>query len=195
MSWNRLSSLRDANKHQGISFVRLAVATCGLLTAAPAQAADEDGGCVGKPSNMRAYVTVENVRSGSGEMTITLYPDVAGRFLRRKGSLYVRRVPAQTPRTRICFLIPAAGIYAIGIYHDENGNGRIDRTGIGLPSEGYGFSNNASTMFGLPSFSAVRIRLNAGSETRITLRYLRGDEWKRARNRPGVQPPAGYPMP
>lgn len=32
------------------------------------------------------------------------------------------------------------GTYAVAAYQDENGNGRLDRTGLGLPLEPYGFS-------------------------------------------------------
>lgn len=35
------------------------------------------------------------------------------------------------------------GRYALRLFHDSNGNGELDRNIIGIPSEGYGFSNNA----------------------------------------------------
>lgn len=146
-----------------------------LLGPAAASAQDADA-CVGRPSDTRIYIDVENVRSNAGKMSVTLYPDVPGRFLKRKGSLYVRFVPAKAPVTRICLLIPEPGIYGLTVYHDANGNEKIDRTGIGLPAEGFGFSNNASTFLGIPSFRSVRIRLTPNMETRIRLRYLRGDE-------------------
>ena len=171
--------------HRAISRVARFGVLAALLTGAALSAgsavAQEQDGCVGKPSDTRAYVTINNVRSTDGVVTITLYPDVSDRFLKRKGSLYVRRVPAVSPTTRICFLIPEPGIYGLVVYHDENANNKIDRPGL-LPTEGFGFSNNAPTFFGLPSFSDVRIKLAADAETEITLRYLTEDELKRAPN-------------
>ncbi|WJI15776.1 DUF2141 domain-containing protein [Pseudoxanthomonas winnipegensis] len=39
-----------------------------------------------------------------------------------------------------------AGRYAVQVMHDENGNGRLDTNIIGMPTEGYGFSNNPRVM-------------------------------------------------
>ena len=41
------------------------------------------------------------------------------------------------------------GIYAIGVLHDENSNGRMDRGLFGRPQEGFGISLSPSRGFGL----------------------------------------------
>ena len=38
------------------------------------------------------------------------------------------------------------GKYAIRLMHDENDNGKLDTNMIGMPTEGYGFSNNPRVM-------------------------------------------------
>jgi uncharacterized protein (DUF2141 family) len=38
------------------------------------------------------------------------------------------------------------GSYAVMITHDENGNGKLDTNVMGMPLEGYGFSNNPQVM-------------------------------------------------
>jgi uncharacterized protein (DUF2141 family) len=38
------------------------------------------------------------------------------------------------------------GLYAVMITHDENGNGKLDTNIVGMPLEGYGFSNNPRVM-------------------------------------------------
>ena len=40
------------------------------------------------------------------------------------------------------------GEYAIKVYHDEDNDGELDTNFLGIPSEDYGFSNNASGSFG-----------------------------------------------
>ena len=40
----------------------------------------------------------------------------------------------------------APGNYAIRLMHDENGNGKLDRNQMGMPIEGYGYSNNPRVM-------------------------------------------------
>jgi len=40
----------------------------------------------------------------------------------------------------------APGSYAVKVMHDENGNGKLDSNFVGMPTEGYGFSNNPRVM-------------------------------------------------
>ena len=169
-------SLSDRSARQQCSLAALTLAGLLALAPNPALAYEEDADCVGKPGTAKVILTVEGVRSASGLIALTVYPDDRSRFLRKKGSHYVRRVDARAPETRICFIVPQPGIYGIAVYHDANANQKLARSGIGPPTEGFGFSNNASTLLGLPSFSAVRIRLNDGSAMRIRLRYLKKGE-------------------
>ena len=64
------------------------------------------------------------------------------------------------------------GRYALAVYHDENGNGEFDRTWIGLPAEGLGFSNGAWIGLGPPSFEEAAVTLKGQEQTIvIALRY------------------------
>ena len=142
------------------------------LHGAPALAQAAPAGCTGTPSGTWIDVAVDGVRNGSGLVAITLYADNSRKFLVKNGSLYVGRVSAQAGVTRGCIFVPKPGVYALAIYHDENANTVFDRTGIGLPAEGYGFSNNPSTLAGLPSFKSVRLNIpRSGLLTRIHLKY------------------------
>lgn len=137
----------------------------------PAHAAEGDG-CTGPASDVRLFVTVTNVRSANGLIAVTLYADDRRKFLAHHGSLYVGRVPAVAPTTRVCIHVPAVGVYGLAVYHDEDGNRKFKRSTFGLPAEGYGFSNNASTFLGIPSFSAVRLPVpRSGTETGVRLKY------------------------
>lgn len=154
--------------HKALS--ALALLGAGAL-AIPAAAAAPVG-CTGTPSSTWIEVAVEGVRNDSGLIAITLYADNPRKFLIRHGSLYVGRVNAQAGTTTGCIFVPEPGVYALAIYHDENGNQVFDRTGIGLPAEGYGFSNNPSTLAGLPAFRSVRLAIpRAGLLTRIRIKY------------------------
>ncbi len=53
------------------------------------------------------------------------------------------------------------GQYAIRYFHDENSNRKLDTNFVGIPKEGYGFSNNASGYFGPPAFSKWLFDLDA----------------------------------
>ncbi len=45
----------------------------------------------------------------------------------------------------------AKGYYSIKYFHDENDNDKMDTNWLGIPIEDYGFSNNATSMFGIPN--------------------------------------------
>lgn len=157
-------------------FVPLALGAAALGSPAGADAAatpaSAPAGCTGPASQTWLNVVVEGVRNGNGLVAVTLYADDPSKFLVRHGSLYVGRVNAQAGTTRACIFVPKPGVYALALYHDENANRSFDRTGIGLPAEGFGFSNNPATLAGLPSFKSVRLGVpKTGLTTRVQLRY------------------------
>lgn len=47
------------------------------------------------------------------------------------------------------------GKYGFRYFHDENSNSTMDKSMLGIPKEGFGFSNNAKGTFGPPSFEKV----------------------------------------
>lgn len=146
------------------------LASCGPAAAAP-PLITAPGECGGPASETRLFVEVTRIRSGEGLVAITVYADDQRKFLKRHGSLYVVRVPAASPVVRACVNVPRPGTYGLAIYHDRNGNGKFDRTGLGLPAEDFGFSNDAPTLVGLPSFSKVRLAVpRDGTETRVRLK-------------------------
>jgi uncharacterized protein (DUF2141 family) len=153
------------------SLTRVAVRLVAVAIAAaacPAAASD----CTGTPSATRLFVNVDNVRDARGLIAVTLYTDERRKFLAKRGSLYVGRVPARPGRTRICIHVPKPGTYALAAYHDADADRSFDRTGLGLPDEGFGFSNNPPTFFGLPNFDSVRIKVpRTNLSTTIRLHY------------------------
>jgi uncharacterized protein (DUF2141 family) len=48
------------------------------------------------------------------------------------------------------------GEYAVRVFHDENKNGKIDSNFLGIPTEDYGYSNDASGWFGPPSWEKAK---------------------------------------
>jgi len=60
------------------------------------------------------------------------------------------------------------GEYAIKVYHDENSNSELDTMMFGIPSEDYGFSNDATGSFGPPEYKDAAFILNS-PEKKITI--------------------------
>lgn len=63
------------------------------------------------------------------------------------------------------------GTYAISIFHDENSNGKIDRSFIGIPREGYGVSNNNLPLISPPKFEDAKFQMNTDKNIKIEMRY------------------------
>ena len=138
--------------------------------AAPAAAAP--AGCLGTPSDTWLTVAVDGLRNGNGLLTVALYPDDSRQFLAKGGTIKNNRFNATAPTTRACIFVPKPGVYAVAVYHDEDASRKLNRSGLGLPTEGFGFSNNPATVAGLPAFRSVRLNVpKSGLTTHIKLRY------------------------
>ena len=140
----------------------------GIATTASAA---ETPTCLGE-GPVRLTVDVTGVRSPDGEMAVTVYPDDPSRFLAPGGKLARARVEAHAPVTQACFNLPGPGAYAVAVYHDANANHDFDRTIVGMPTEGFGFSNNPVVQNALPDYGAVRTVVpRAGKAITVRLRY------------------------
>lgn len=62
------------------------------------------------------------------------------------------------------------GEYAVKAFHDEDKDGDLNTNFIGIPTEDYGFSNNASDMFGPPDWDEAKFQFNSDNQViEITL--------------------------
>jgi len=59
------------------------------------------------------------------------------------------------------------GDYAIAALHDINLDGKLDKNVLGIPTEGYGFSNNAMDKYGPPSFLQASFVFFGNNEAKI----------------------------
>ena len=87
-------------------------------------------------------VEVLNARSDKGLVAGALYGTEASWL---KDALQGERQPAAA-RTVLVYRNLPVGPYALSLFHDENGNGKLDSNMIGMPVEAYGFSNNPNVM-------------------------------------------------
>ena len=133
-----------------------------LLLALPAWAA--------APSAAAAdiTVTVSTVRNQNGEIICALFDDAESFDKRIPLSKVVAN--ARTPVARCVFRHVKAGIYAVTAIHDENGNGRLDKSFFGRPTEGYGVSNNHTYAMHAPRFGESKFSFPGTSDLLITIR-------------------------
>jgi uncharacterized protein (DUF2141 family) len=63
----------------------------------------------------------------------------------------------------------AEGEYAVALLHDRNDNKKMDYNFLGIPSEGYGFSNNVKAVLSPPTFEQAKIPLLPNAHLTITI--------------------------
>jgi uncharacterized protein (DUF2141 family) len=116
-------------------------------------------------------VVVSNLRNAKGQVRIALWSGPKG-FTDADAAVSETGQPAAEGKVRFVFSGLSPGRYAVASFHDENGNGEFDRTWIGLPDEGLGFSNGAWIDLGPPDFEDAAVDLKgAPREITVPLRY------------------------
>jgi len=133
-----------------------------LLAVGPAPAAAET-----------ITVTVSGLRSDEGVVRacMTQVEAIFPRCIRDPQSH--RAVTSAKGTVVIRFDDVGPGEYAIALLHDENDNGKADRTLGMMPREGYGFSRDARVRMGPPDWrDAVFTHDNASQDITIRMRYF-----------------------
>jgi uncharacterized protein (DUF2141 family) len=138
--------------------MRLAILATAILAATastPSRAAD-------------LTIAVTGVASAQGQIMVALY-NSADTFQIKPYRAVV--APAAAGTVQIAVKDLPAGDYAFALYHDANGNGKLDRNLIGMPTEDYAFSNNAMGKQRPPAYEAARFQVPAaGAVASVSLR-------------------------
>ena len=113
-------------------------------------------------------VQISDIKTAEGRVMVAVYGNAAD-FL--KAPLQAVTAAADPAGKTVVLRDLPPGEYALAVYHDANGNGKMDKNMMGIPTEDYAFSNNAIGKFGPPAFDSARITLAAaGSTTKISLK-------------------------
>ena len=120
-------------------------------------------------------IRVSDLRSGDGFLAISIfaesqkqsYPEVAEKasktyYLKLNGKTEINLQTADL----------TSGKYAVVVMHDEDGDKKMRTSFLGIPREGFGFSNNPAILFGAPNFKRVEFNLVNETETAIKMKYF-----------------------
>ena len=134
------------NKPNKFAITLAALATSLFVTLNPASAAATE-----------LSVEIKGIASNSGDVYVAIY-DKAEKWM--KTSLSGAKVAAKKGSVSASFKELPAGDYAISLYHDENGNGKMDANVMGMPTEPYAFSNDAAGNYGPASFEQAKFKVD-----------------------------------
>lgn len=106
-------------------------------------------------------VEIKGLRSTQGSLALALYPErMAKSFPKGKEGVrtfYLKPISEASAVAVFTGLEP--GHYALSAMHDENSDGEMSFSFLGIPKEGFGFSNNPRIFFGPPSFEKAKFKV------------------------------------
>jgi uncharacterized protein (DUF2141 family) len=112
-------------------------------------------------------VELLGIQHERGALRIGLYSEPKT-FRKEAQALAIQQIPARAGNASVRFTDLPAGRYAIMAYHDEDGNGELNRRFGMFPTEGYALSNNPTVM-GPPSFEDSAFEVVEGGENRVRM--------------------------
>jgi uncharacterized protein (DUF2141 family) len=116
---------------------------------------------------------ITNLESSNGRVELAIF-NSAETFLDEKKYFKHLSLPINSEQKSVVFdLELPSGEYAFSVFHDENGNGKLDKNWLGIPTEAYGFSNNFKAKWGAPSWEKTRFLI--GNEAKSM--DIRVEKW------------------
>ncbi len=113
-------------------------------------------------------VHVKNVDSTSGQVNVALY-DSDETFLSFDHVLKSGSAPAHEGIVTLQIEDLPIGEYALAVFHDENGNGKLDTNWLGIPKEKVAFSRAKMKTFGPPKYKECAFKVTSDYEISIDL--------------------------
>ena len=113
-------------------------------------------------------VVVDGIENPKGKVLVAVYDSI--NFL--KVPVYSGMTKIEDGQEDVTVVIEniASGKYAVALFQDENDNNKLDTGCYGIPTEKYGFSNNAEVKMGPPTFQDCMFTVEEDTEINITLK-------------------------
>jgi uncharacterized protein (DUF2141 family) len=129
-------------------------------------------GAPGSANGGALHVIVIGLRNDHGRVGCSIFNGPDG-FPREKKKEFRGMWAPVKGSTAVCdFEDVPAGTNAATVLHDENLNGKMDFNLIGMPTKGYGFSNNAKATLSPPSFDAARVTYGGKGTLTVLIRIV-----------------------
>jgi uncharacterized protein (DUF2141 family) len=121
----------------------------------------------------KLQVTVTNIQGHKGNIIVGIF-DSDESFLKKP--IDGRMMKASGDSITVVFENLKPGKYAVSVLHDANKNKDLDQNKLGIPKEGFGFSNNVIGTMGPPSFERAQIDLGPDKkdlDIGIKMKYMK----------------------
>lgn len=109
-------------------------------------------------------VTLGGFKSDKGKAMVSLY-NAKESFTKMENARFRAMVPVSAGKAQVEIADLEPGTYSVSVFHDENGNGKLDANFLGIPKESYGYSNDARGKAGPPEWEATTFAFDGGAKT------------------------------
>ena len=100
-------------------------------------------------------LTVRGLKVAESRLQVAVFQGAQG-FPDADAAAERTMVDAGSETTQLTLSLKSGVVAAIAVFQDLDGNGVLTKNGLGIPTEPYGFSNNARGTFGPPSFGKAQ---------------------------------------
>jgi uncharacterized protein (DUF2141 family) len=114
-------------------------------------------------------VQLHGIKNSTGQIHVELYSDPKT-FRKSALAQHVIKVEAKEDLVTVKFSGIKPGVYAILAFHDEDGNGVLNKRFGMIPTEGYALSNDPD-VFGPPAFTDSKFEVVSDQELDIPIHY------------------------
>ena len=126
-----------------------------------------------RPAPAHLTVTVKDLRNRKGQLIFGVFKSADG-FPRVEGKSVNWQVKKDIDAKTVTFTahLPP-GRYAASVLHDENRSGDMEKNPVGVPTEGYGVTNNPKPAFRDATFKEATFSLPPeGASMTISVQYF-----------------------
>jgi uncharacterized protein (DUF2141 family) len=114
-------------------------------------------------------IEIDGLKNRNGQICLSLFNNGRGFPDQGANAVEQRCVSITEAPVRVNFNNLQSGNYAVAVLHDVNGDGKANRNFLGIPTEGFGFSNNPRIRTSAPNFNETAVPVG-GTNTNIQIR-------------------------
>ncbi len=126
------------------------------------------------PTVITIPIVVKNIKNSKGRLSIGVFKDASSFEEEKPHKIILVSKKDLVNGTLKTSIEIESGVYGLSILDDENSDYKMEYNMIGMPKEGFGFSNYYHTGFTKPNFKQFLVVINPSQKAAITfkLRYI-----------------------
>lgn len=113
-------------------------------------------------------VKIKGIRNNKGTINFGVFNNANG-FLKEGKALKTQKLTVKNGEATVVLSSLPKGIYAFSLFHDSNSDGKCNTNLVGIPTEGYAFSNNMRPKLAAPSFKDCSFNLSSNTSVEVRM--------------------------